>query len=121
MKVWKQLIEINPFSDEPRKYYMIYIDIILQDEYLSKNENKKKKLKNSKIEEQFNSYHSMFITDTSTILLVDGYLSNGKILYASDNFPFVFKYNVKELLSITIEDLLPNAVQSFHKELSQSL
>ena len=62
MKIWKQLIEINPFSDEPRKYYMIYIDIILQDEYLSKNENKKfTLLKNSKIEEKFNSHQLVIL------------------------------------------------------------
>ena len=118
MKVWQRLLEINPFSDESRKYYMIYIDIILQDDFLSKNETKKYTLlKNSKIEERFNTYHCMFLSDLSTMMLVDGYLSNGKILYASENFPFLFYYNVKELLSITIEELLPNAVQAFHKEL----
>ena len=118
MKVWKQLIEINAFSDEPRKYYMIYIDIILRDDFLSKNETKKYTiLKNSKMEEKYNTYHSMFLNDTSSIILADGYLSNGKILYSSENFPLLFSYNVKELLGITIEDLLPNTIQSFHKEL----
>ena len=118
MKVWKQLIEINAFSDEPRKYYMIYIDIILQDDFLSKNETKKYSLlKISKLEERFNTYHSMFISDISTIILVDGYLTVGKILYSSENFPFLFIYNVKELLGLNIDDLLPSNIQTFHKEL----
>ena len=118
MKVWKQLIEINAFSDEPRKYYMIYIDIILQDDFLSKNETKKYSLlKISKLEERYNTYHSMFISDLSTIILVDGYLTVGKILYSSENFSFLFIYNVKELLGLNIDDLLPNNIQTFHKEL----
>ena len=118
MKVWSQLIQINAFSDEPRKYFMIYIDIILRDDFLSKNETKKYTiLKNSKMEEKLNTYHSMFLNDTSSIILSDGYLSNGKILYSSENFPLLFSYNVKELLGITIEDLLPNTIQPFHKEL----
>ena len=118
MKVWKQLIEINAFSDEPRKYYMIYIDIILQDDFLSKNETKKYSLlKISKLEERFNTYHSMFISDLSTIILVDGYLTVGKILYSSENFPLLFNYNVKELLGLNIDDLLPSNIQTFHKEL----
>ena len=118
MKVWKQLIQINAFSDEPRKYYMIYIDIILQDDFLSKNETKKYSLlKISKLEERFNTYHSMFLSDISTIILVDGYLTIGKILYSSENFPFLFIYNVKELLGLNIDDLLPSNIQTFHKEL----
>ena len=118
MKVWDQLIKINAFSDEPRKYFMIYIDIILRDDFLSKNETKKYTiLKNNKMEEKSNTYHSMFLYDTSSIILADGYLSNGKILYSSENFPLLFNYNVKELLGITIEDLLPNTIQPFHKEL----
>jgi len=97
---------------------MIYIDIILRDDFLSKNETKKYTvLKSSKMEEKLNAYHSMFLNDTSSIILSDGYLSNGKILYSSENFPLLFSYNVKELLGITIEDLLPNTVQAFHKEL----
>jgi len=118
MKVWNRLIEINPFSDEPRKYYMIYIDIILRDDFLSKNETKKYTiLKNSKMEEKMNAYHNMFLSDTSSIILTDGYLSNGKILYSSENIPLLFNYNIKELLGLTIDDLLPNTVQPFHKEL----
>jgi PAS domain S-box-containing protein len=97
---------------------MIYIDIILQDDFLSKNETKKYSLlKISKLEERFNTYHSMFLSDISTIILVDGYLTIGKILYSSENFPFLFIYNVKELLGLNIDDLLPSNIQTFHKEL----
>ena len=116
--IWRKLIKLNPFSEELFKDYMLYLNIILQDDTLSKEESKKYiLLKNEKSEERFNIYHSMFLIDRSSIILVDGYLSNGKILYASPNFPLVFSYNIKELLNYTIDELLPNAIQNFHKEL----
>ena len=64
-----------------------------------------------------NIYYSMFLLDSSCILLVDGYLTFGKILYATQNFSSLFMYNNKELINITIDDLLPNCIQVFHKEL----
>ena len=116
--IWDKLIELNPFSDEPYKDYNLYLDSIIQDEILSKEELKKYNLiKNNKIDEKTKIYHSMFFANLSSVILADGHFSNGKILYASPNFPLIFTYNVKELLNITIDDLLPNVVQSFHKEL----
>jgi hypothetical protein len=118
LTIWEKIIELNPFSDECQKDYLLYLDTIIQDEILSKEESKRYMiLKNSKIQVRYNIYHSMFLSNTSSILLVDGYLSNGKILYSSSNFSLLFMYNDKELLNLTIEDLLPNAIQVFHKEL----
>ena len=118
MLIWEKLVELNPFSDECQKDYMLYLESIIQDEFLANEEAKKYMLlKNNKSQEKFNVYHSMFIIDTSAVLLIDGYLSNGKILYASQNFSFLFLYNAKEMLSLTIDDLIPNVVQTFHKEL----
>ena len=120
MAIWSKIIELNPFSDESLKDYKLYLDSILQDEFLSKEETQKYlTLKNKKSQEKFNVYHSMFLTDTSTILLIDGYLTIGKILYYSPNFAFLFMYNGKELLNFTIDDLLPNCIQVFHKELME--
>ena len=120
MAIWSKIIELNPFSDESLKDYKLYLDSILQDEFLSKEETKKYlTLKNNKSQEKFNAYHSMFLIDTSTVLLIDGYLTIGKILYSSPNFVFLFMYNGKELLNFTIDDLLPNCIQVFHKELME--
>ena len=116
--IWGKLITLNPFSDETFKDYSIYLDSILQDEILSKEESKKYMLlKNNKIEEKLNIYHSMFLFDKSSVIIADGHYSNGKIIYASPNFPMLFTYNLKEILNINIEDLLPNVIQPFHKEL----
>ena len=116
--IWQKIIEINPFSDELYKDYMLYINTILQDEVLVREESKNYTiLKNNKLKEKDSIYQSLFLMDTSSVILADGYLSNGKILYASPNFSFTFSYNEKEILNMTIDDLLPNAIQSFHKEL----
>ena len=118
MNIWAKIIELNPFSDEYHKDYILYLDTIIQDEFLSKEESKKYiLLKNNKANKKNNIYHKMFLSDTSSVLLVDGYLAYGKILYASQNFPLVFMYTGKEILSLSIDDLLPNVIQSFHKEL----
>ena len=116
--IWGKLIELNPFSDEYQKDYLLYLDTIIQDEILVREEIKKYMLlKNKKYQERNNIYHSMFLNDKSSILLVDGYLTNGKLLYSSPNFSILFMHNVKELLNITIDDLIPNTIQTFHKEL----
>ena len=116
--IWDKIIELNPFSDESHRDYMLYLDTIVQDDFLAREESKKYMiLKSNKFKEKTNIYHRMFINIASSVLLVDGYLSNGKILYASQNFSFLFIYSNKELLSLTIDDLLPNCIQSFHKEL----
>ena len=120
LKIWKKIIELNPFSDELYKDYMLYLGTILQDEILVREEeNNYLLLKQKKYEEKNNIYHNMFLIETSSILLIDGYLSIGKILYSSPNFPLIFSYNGKEILNYTVDDLLPNVIQSFHKELME--
>ena len=116
--IWNKIIKLNPFCDDCYGDYMLYLDTILQDEILVREQSKNYQLlKNNKSQEKYNIYHTMFVRDTSTILLVDGYLSSGKIIYASPNFSLLFMYSGKELTSLTIDDLLPNIVQTFHKEL----
>ena len=116
--IWNKIIKLNPFCDDCHGDYMLYVDTILQDEILVREESKNYQLlKNTKSQEKYNIYHTMFVRDTSAILLVDGYLSSGKIIYASPNFSLLFMYSGKELTSLSIDDLLPNIVQTFHKEL----
>ena len=119
--IWDKIIEINPFSDEYRKDYILYLESILQDELLAKEEIKQYKLiKNNKLKEKNSSYYTMFLNEKSSVLLIDGYLSSGKIIYASPNFSFIFSYQGKELLSLNIDDLIPGPVQTFHKELVEN-
>ena len=118
MFIWEKIIELNPFSDEYFRDYIIYLESIIQDEFLARNESEKYiKLKKNKLKEKYNINYKIFITDTSSILLVDGYLSNWKILYSSKNFSLSFKFSEKDLINLNIDDLLPNIIQTFHKEL----
>ena len=118
LNLWEKIIFLNPFSNESQKDYMIYIEIILQDDALLRSEEKKyNTLKTEKLSERNNIYYSMFIRDFSTVMISEGYSLNGKILYTSPNFSPMFLFTGKEVLNYSIDDLLPDVVQVFHKYL----
>ena len=118
LKLWEKIVELNPFSDESEKDYMLYLETILQDDVLARTEAKKySTLKTNKLPERNNIYHSMFMRESSTIILIDGYSSNGKILYTTPNFPGMFSFTGKEILNMSVDDILPNVIQVFHKDL----
>ena len=120
-KIWEKIIDLNPFSDESEKDYMLYLKTIMQDDILAKNEEKRfNLLKSSKLEEKNSIYYSMFKNDLNSVLLIDGYTTNGKIIYATPNFPFLYKFNGKEVINTSIEELIPSVVQFFHKDLIEN-
>ena len=116
MNLWDRIILLNPFNNETEKDYLMYLDTILQDEVLKKSELKKfNSLKVEQINEKNNLYYSMFNKETTAVLLSDGYSNNGKILYATPNFTSLFMFTGKEILNTSIDELLPDAIQNFHK------
>ena len=118
LTLWNKIVELNPFSDESAKDYMLYLQGILQDEVFANSEEKKyKSLKNNKLSERNSVYHQMFMSELSSIVLIDGHNNNGKLLYMTPNFPNLFAFNGRELLNTTIDDLLPDTIRSFHKDL----
>jgi hypothetical protein len=120
--LWEKLIFLNPFNSESEKDYIIYIKVILQDDILLKTEqNKFNSLKNEKLSEKNNLYYSMFDNDLSAVLLIDGYSYNGKIFYTTTNFASLFMFSGKEILNTTIDDLLPDVIQNFHRFLIEDV
>jgi len=116
LDLWEKIILLNPFSTESERDYMIYLDNVLQDEALLKTEEKKfNSNKALKLAERNNAYYSIYIQDLSAVLLIDGYSYNGKIIYATPNFPSLFMFTEKEILNISIDDLLPDVIQNFHR------
>ena len=116
--LWDKIIFLNPFNNESQKDYMIYIEIILQDDALMRSEEKKyNTLKTEKLSERNNLYYSLFLRDFSSVLISEGYSYNGKIIYTSPNFSSMFLFSGKEILNYSIDDLLPDVVQVFHKYL----
>ena len=117
-QIWKQIINLNPFSNESENDYMLYLKTILQDDTLAKNEEKKFNLiQTGKLAEKNNFYYSMFNHDTNSVLLIDGYSNNGRIIYSTPNFPVLYQLNWKEIINSQIDELLPNFLQNFHKDL----
>ena len=118
LTLWNKIVELNPFSDESAKDYMLYLQGILQDEVFASSEEKKyKSLKNNKLSERNSVYHQMFMSELSSIVLIDGHNNNGKLLYMTPNFPNLFAFNGRELLNTTIDDLLPDTIRTFHRDL----
>ena len=116
MDLWDKIMNLNPFSSESERDYMIYINSILKDDILIKTEEKRYyKLKTKKLYERNNPYYSIFNQETSTVLLADGNSFNGKIFYISPNFPSLFMFTGKEVLNTSIDDLLPDVILNFHK------
>ena len=116
LNIWEKIILLNPFSNESEKDYMIYLQTILQDDVLMRNEEKRyNTLKAEKLCERNNAYYSLFIQELSAVLLVNGYSYNGKIIYTTPNFPLLFMFTGKEILNASIDDLLPELMQNFHR------
>lgn len=120
--LWEKIIYLNPFNKESEKDYMTYIKVILQDDILMRTEqNRFNSLKNTKLSEKNNLYFSMFDNDLSAVLLIDGYSYNGKIFYTTTNFSSLFMFSEKEILNTTIDDLLPDVIQNFHRYLIEDV
>ena len=118
LNLWDKIILLNPFSNESEKDYMIYLDVILQDEVLKRAETKRyNSLKAEKISEKHNKYYSIFNQESNAVLLADGYSYSGKIFYATPNFPSLFMFTGKEIINTSIDDLLPDVIQNFHRYL----
>ena len=118
IKTWNKIIELNPFSDENEKDYMLYLETIIKDEELARKESKRyNQIKLSKLIEKNNIYHSLFIKEICSIILFDGISSNSKILYTTPNFPILYNYLPKEIILMSIDDLLPSCISLFHHEL----
>ena len=115
LEIWDNIINLNPFSDEAEKDYMLYLETIIQDEHLVEKEKKRYDiLKSSKLSEKNNIYHSLFIKDVSSIILIDAN-NNYKIVFATPNFSSLFNFSPKEVMNFTIEDLIPDCINEFHK------
>ena len=120
INLWEKIIMLNPFSNESEVDYMIYLDTILQDDVLVRSETKRyNTLKAEKLPERNNPYYSIFNQEISAVLLADGYSHSGKIFYATPNFPSLFMFTGKEILNTSIDDLLPDVIQSFHRYLME--
>lgn len=119
--LWNKINELNPFSIENEKDYMLYFETIIQDNEQAKQEEKKHhtNLVNLYVEKS-NLYYSLFIKEQTAILLIDGYtVANHRVIYSTPNFSQMFNYPNKEILNISIDEFIVKPVASFHNDLIQ--
>ena len=115
--IWNKIISINPFNEEIKRDYMLYLRSIIQDDKLAnKEESRFNRIKHSQFIEKDKIYYSFFNKENSSVILIDGNSNNGKILYTSPNFYNLFGYYSKEVYLLTVNDLIPKYIASFHRE-----
>ena len=118
LKNWKTIISLNPFNEDIKKDFMLYLSSIIQDEDLfQKEEFKYNGIKNIKIIEKDTIYYSLFEKEITSIILIDSYINKGKIIYTTSNFSILYNYSLKEINNLNVNDLLPICIKNFHKEL----
>ena len=115
--LWDKTNILNPFCSEIKKEYMGYIKDILKDDNLLEKEIKNHDyIKNSFLSIKNSFYFKMFDSSISAILLAEGDNSDNKILYTTPNFGKII-YLSKETNDLTINSLLPLAIERFHNHL----
>ena len=122
MKLWEKIFQLNIYNEDCKKNYItIYLEKILQDDDLAKIEEKRIDTARKKKEsEKTNLIYDLFKKEQSSILLIDGYLDMGRILYVTPNFQNVFDYSNNELMAGKIDNLLPKTIAEFHNELIEN-
>ena len=115
--IWDKISSLNPFSRESENDYLIYLKNIIQDDFLTKMEQKNILMLKHNYVQKKNIYDILFDETKSSVLLVDGKNSNGQIFYHSPNFNKLFMAAPKEISTIYIKDLIPSCIKYFHDEL----
>ena len=112
--LWDKINILNPFCSEIKKEYMGYIkDIIKDDNLLEKELKNHDYIKNSFLSIKNSFYFKMFDSSISAILLAEGDNADNKILYTTPNFGKNI-YLSKETNELTVNSLLPSAIEKFH-------
>ena len=120
IKLWEKINNLNPYNEEIENDYFLYLENIIQDNLLAQKERKKLLyLKTVNLKNLNKLYYQLFNKEKNSIILVDSYLNNGKIIYTTNNFQYLFHFTSKECYNMTIYDLLPTNIASFHKELEE--
>lgn len=115
--LWDKINILNPFCSEIKKEYMGYIKDIIKDDILLEKELKNHDyIKNSFLSIKSSFYFKMFDSSISAILLAEGDNADNKILYTTPNFGKNI-YLSKETNDLTVNSLLPSAVEKFHNHL----
>ena len=118
LSLWEKINQLNPFCEENKLDYLLYLNKILKDnEMAEKEEEKYNNYKKEKLIYKNSFYYSLFNPDILNVIIVDGHQLRGKILYTTPNFGLIFNYSQKELMNSFIYNFQPSIVSNFHKKI----
>ena len=116
--LWDKIMCLNPFCEESKQDYLLYLSKIIQDQDMAiKEEERYNTFKKEKLVFKNNFYFSLFNSNVLSIILVDGYQLRGKLLYSTPNFGLLYNFTPKELLNSYIYNFQPSVIANFHKKL----
>jgi hypothetical protein len=112
---YKQILLIYP-THEIKVQFFSYLNLVMDDEERIRNE---EKIFSEKLMDYINEkgpiYKSLF-NPNSCIIIVDGFINLGALLYTTPNFTRLFGLENSQILNMTIHDLVPTAIEQFHYE-----
>jgi hypothetical protein len=112
---YKQILLIYP-TNEIKTQFFAYLNLVMDDEDKIKNEEKIFSDKHIDfINEKGPIYKSLFASN-STIIIADGFINIGALLYATPNFARLFSLEPSQIVNLTVHDLVPTAIEQFHYE-----
>ena len=110
---------LDPFCEEIWGDYKLYLETIIQDYLLCKEEEKNyRQSTNTYLTNKNSFYFKIFDNSISSVLLTESMNKNSKILYMSQNFKIIFQLSFKETGTLMVNDLIPNGINNFHNELA---
>ena len=112
---WQKMFKIYSGINIYYNFYLDYISIINDNNFLKRDfENYKQKKENSVENIQQNFYNILFSHSTG-IVIVNGEPKNeGKIIKCNAQFGKIFKYNPNKMKDLNINDLMPKIFSSKH-------
>ena len=117
LEIYPSIPDSNQTSSEYDYFYKIFLNEVEQDELLILKENKNylTHLNNYK-RDKGDLYKSLF-DKKSCLLMVDGYIEVGLIMYFSNNFSQVFHFEFGKFKhNFNINDFVPKSIEHFHTE-----
>ena len=114
---WNRIILLNPFNEEIKNDFMLYLVDVIEDSDMANDEEiKYNNYKHLQLNDKNKLYYTLFDENITSILLIDC-KNNNKIKYVTSNFYILFNYSKNDINYLTINDLIPKCISIFHKEM----
>ena len=115
--LWKKMFKIYSGINIYYNFYLDYISIIDDNNFLKiEFENYKQKKENSVENIQQNFYNILFNESTGIVIVNGEEKKEGKIIKCNEQFGKIFKYDFNKMKDLNISDLMPKIFSTKHSD-----